>query len=452
MCNFTIEKIEYSTLYFTEKNLKHFLKFFAFIVIIKILFLLFLGPLYENDSPRYFLNVRSLIFPPLYPFLLRIFHSLFTPNLYLTLVYQTIIFAFLSLSGLYLYESKQLKRTYFAIFIAFEPFSTFYCRNLMTEILFLGLMILYLGLIVAWNENRIILNRKLLHLFIIGFAIACLVLTKALGILFLPLTALIFIFNKESLKNKIFDFLKVYGIYFLLLLPIKINYFYTYNQFTINAFDGFNLWNNASVLYPNSKYSSNPETEFEKWLQKFPKETFKLENALITNHIWEDSFPANSFKVRNSLEIIEINNILKETALKLMKEQPWQYFTKFVIPNFVKPLSRDEILPLKVTQPFIQEYFQYSDLASITYYSIYWKLFLFLYLFLWVYFILNYKSLMNLMPFHFLILSYLIGTSFMGAFFLRYLYLIFPLILWIFIESIFNIIVERILNPKQILT
>lgn len=398
--------------------------FFLLVVVAKIVGVLIIGFHYEQDTPRYLLNIRHLYNPPLYSLILRIFTKIYQ-NIHFVILMQALSFSFLiTISS---FRGKQ-NYLFWAIFWALEPISTFYCSNLMSEWLFIAI------LFACFNE-WISLNQTF-HYKNLFYFVSCsflLYMTRYVGLTFF----IFYLFyeglnsilgkNRGFIKNSILAII----IFFTLSIPIRwINYF-TFNTFSINAYDGLNWWNSASVLYPNSNVQKNPTSDFEKFLKLFPDSIFSTHNALMTNHMWMDSLPAIIYAEKNQLSPSEMNTILKKTAFRLIYEEPLsKYFEKFIIPNFFKPFNlKIETIGISITYHYIENFFGPHQLPNFDYH---YQIVILLFVLILIVFLLQ--------PLHFLngfLIFYYLSILMTSAIFMRYLYVILPFAMYSLLEVIF---------------
>lgn len=402
-----------------------FIHFGLWIFFIKVIFVCFIGFHYEQDSPRYLLNIRHLYNPPLYSLVLRLITKIYL-NLYAVIIFQTFIFSVII--TIFSFRQKQ-NHILWAIFWALEPFSTFYCSNLMSEWLFIALLF---ACYVQWKILHLYYNYQNLTFFI--FYIFLLYMTRYVGFTFFIFFLLYEIFiliqqkNFEKFKYIIFSLL----LFFILSFPIRIIHYLTFKTFTVNAYDGLNLWNSISVLYPGSNVQKNPQNNFEKFLKNYPDSVFSTFNALMTHQMWKDSLPALHYANINHLSPAELNAILKETSYRLLKEESViTYFQKFVIPNVLKPFElKRESIGIQVTYKYIQNVFGNHILPDFEYQ---YEGILLLILILIVNFLLKNLHFLNLY-----LIFYWLSIIITSAIFMRYLYAIIPLALYACMEIIVN--------------
>lgn len=405
-----------------EVSLVHFA---IIIFIIKGIGVCWIGFHYEQDTPRYLLNIRHLYNPPLYSLVLRLITKIYA-NLYAVIIFQTLIFSLII--SFFSFRQNQ-KHTLWAIFWALEPFSTFYCSNLMSEWLFIALIF---ACYTEWKKIHLYYNYQNLTFFI--FCVFLLYMTRYVGftflIFFLLYETFILIQQKNFNKSKYIIFSLLF--FFILSTPIRIIHYFTFNTFAINAYDGLNLWNSVSVLYPNSNVQKNPQNNFEKFLQNYPDSVFSTFNALMTNQMWEDRFPALHYAHKNHLSPSELNSTLKETSYRLLKEESViTYFQKFVIPNVLKPFElKRESIGIQVTYQYIQNFFGDHKLPDFQYHYEWILLLIFIMI---VNFLFKYSHFLNLY-----LIFYWFSIIITSAIFMRYLYAIIPLALYACMEIITN--------------
>lgn len=396
-------------------------QFISILFILKTLLVLWIGFHYEQDTPRYLLNIRHLYNPPLYSIVLRIITRTYA-DLYFTIALQTLIFALII--TFFSFRQKQ-NQVLWSLFWAIEPFSTFYCSNLMSEWLFIAL------LFAAYSEWKQYQQRpKGPRLTLLVLVMFLLYMTRYVGItffvFFLIFSVIWFIVHKKNFqfKHLIYTIL----LFFIFSIPIRIVHYYTFQTWAMNAYDGLNLWNSVSVLYPGSETQKKPQSDFEKFLSTFPDSIFSTENALFTNQMWLDTLPANLYAHQKGLSPAEMNKILKNTSYRLIKEEPWiLYLQRFVIPNLQKPfrLKREEI-GIRGTYFYLEKFFGQHKIPDFQYY--YEGIVLLLLVILTSLF-LDKSHFLNLY-----LIFYWLTIVLTSAIFMRYLYAILPLALYGTIE------------------
>lgn len=400
----------------------NFFKFFFIVFLFKSILVILWGYHYEQDTPRYLLNIRHLYNPPLYPIVLRLLTKIYV-NLYSVILLQTLIFSILV--SLFSCFGKK-NSIFYSLFWAFEPISAFFCSNLMSEWLFLAILWASYILWYFYNENS---NFKNLTLFTCSAFL--LYMTRYVGITwFIYFIFYQFFFNKSNpWKHLILSIL----IFFILTIPVRVVHYYTFQTFRVSAYDGLNLWNSVSVLYPKSSVQKNPQNEFERFLLNFSDSIFSTENALLTHHMWNDSFPALAFASKYHLNPVEINDIVQNTAIRLINENSWSsYFYYFVLPNFLKIFKlKEEKINIEPTYFYIENFFGKHQRPDFVYRYEWILMLLFIILIHLIYKPLDYLNGY--------ILFYWIFISFTSAIFMRYLYVVFPLGLLIFFEGILKI-------------
>lgn len=403
--------------------------YFLFLCLVKILIVCCIGYHYEFDSPRYLWSVRSFMSPPLYPIFLKITTTI-VPSLYFVIICQTIAFCIIIFSAAFLLQ--QHKNLAFYLFWAIEPISAFYCSNLMTEWLFLSLVFFTLALISNTLKR---LNGW--HICSWAMGICACYLTRWIGISLLILAILLLLIDRsKSLKYRILHCFLLFLFFNLALLPLRLDYKRVLGTYQLNAYSGINLWNSVSVLYPDAPMRKQPQTSFQVYLQSFQDSVFATQNALLTHHMWNDSFPALKYANLYQLDPLKLQDTLQKNSYQLIfQTNPLNFITRFVIPNFMKPfvIGNENYVP-EVTRPYIFKYFGEHQTKPIYYYSfVTWIAAIGLAIGLFI--------RPNSLILQWVLLYWLmIGIS--SAFFLRYIYVVSPLIFY----EIMKLITTKIQN------
>ncbi len=398
-----------------------FYQFWSIILLIKVIVVLWIGFHYEQDTPRYLLNIRHLYNPPLYSIILRIITKIYV-SLNFTIIFQTIVFT--TIISYFSIRNKH-NQIIWALFWSFEPISAFYCSNLMSEWLFIALLF---ACYLEWKNYQ--LNPNYQNLMIFVSTVFFLYMTRYIGItffiFFIFFEIYLYLFEKTFMRIK--HIIVSVMIFFILSIPIRVVNFYTFNTFSINAYNSLNLWNSVSVLYPNSNIQNNPTSKFEKYLSTFPDSIFSTQNALFTHQMWVDTLPANQFAIQNNLSPVEMDKILKSTSFNLIFEESWiKYFQKFIFPNCIKPfILKRENIGIEGTYFYIENFFGKHRIPNFQYY------------YEWIA-LLSLVLIINLLmhKIHFLnlyLIFYWLFIILTSAVFMRYLYAIIPLAFFAFLE------------------
>ncbi|MCS7074150.1 MAG: hypothetical protein NZ108_06760, partial [Bacteroidia bacterium] len=199
---------------------------------IKLTWLWLEGPAYETDSPGYLLAVRSYYHPPLYGLFLFVL-KLVGKNLYFFAIAQTLIFSVLAAWCIQQWYKQFSTKLITAFLIGIDPLSSFFCRDMMAECLFIAGLLGWLGCCMKFQQNL-----KVTWLKWIGVSMAFVYLTRLIGIV-LPIIWTITVLLVPNLrihwlKNSMIPLLVMQ----LTLLPVRITYWYSFGSPALQAFGG----------------------------------------------------------------------------------------------------------------------------------------------------------------------------------------------------------------------
>jgi hypothetical protein len=304
----------------------------AIIFALKLLYVFLFGLRIEIDSFNYVFNTLSFEYPLLYPSFLHFAHIIY-PGLGLIPVLQSFIFACCAAAFIHYVSTNRKQAFLFAILLGLDPVSGFFCTDIMSESLFISILFCWIILIYHFFRNK---EYSKIHVFIIGCVGALLYLDRFAGIIFVLAFLVISVIFTIHRKRVLLTILITVIGFQLTLLPVRIKYKEVFGTFRINGFTGAMLWNNASVIYPNSAIQKKPRTSFEKLLSQCDINAFNEYNALKARQLNEPSLPFRLFISKQKYKPQDAPKVSDEAgsaALRLISTQPWQYFRRYVIPN-----------------------------------------------------------------------------------------------------------------------
>lgn len=336
-----------------------------FLILGVTMHLLYPYPFSFSDSGSYLLGASRDFYnayrPQGYSQYLQLLHSFST---HLSFVYFATFFLtaaaslFLLFTAKYLFNLRNKILFYtLSLFAILNPCILFSCNFLMSDGLFNLLTILFVttALWLIFSENKLLI---IIHLgiFILLYKV------RYSGMFYLPVTVFAFILSSATRT-------KVQKIILILLPFLCFAFLYTsqkreyHRQTGVNissAFSGWQLLNNASVLFPEAK--EIPVNDFDSpnlkvlhaFMQNFPDSLYSPEHAMKTNYMWWKELPGKQFlfyylqqsKQDYQSGWVYMGSLYQEYAKTLILHYPWQYFRKFIVPSF---------LGMFKFQPFIEE-------------------------------------------------------------------------------------------------
>lgn len=368
-----------------EKNQLYFFILFSLIaaVICVLMRVFYSFPFSYSDTGSYVLSAASgtfNVFRPMgYSKYIRFIHSIsdsiysvFYVNYFLLYLAEM----FLLFSVKYLMKIKNSVVFFmFGLFMLTNARLIFSCNLLMSDGIFTILTILYITL-QLW-----LISRPSYFIALISMVLLVLLCRiRYSGLFFIPVTVLVFFL---SFKEK-----KKFVLCVLTCLPLITGaYIYssTKKQYVenvhVDTFSGFGGWqsiNNASVLLPEAK--SIPISKFKTpqlktlhtYIQTCPDNIFHDSYSMTTSYMWDNDLP---YKIFNTYMLDcsgydyptqwAVNGKLySEYAKVLIKEYPFKYLVRFIIPSLVsnfkfKAFEENDII--LVNEKLYQEYYGLTE-------------------------------------------------------------------------------------------
>lgn len=328
------------------------------IVLFKISAYFYHGIGLENDSYAYLKFLLHPEFPPLYPYFLKLFVGIENKGFWIILS-QSLLFA--TATVYFLKEhAKHLTIVHwsvFAIVIGIDPITSYFCRAIMSESLFISLLVIWISFF--WKTNK-------WHQFILlGILSGILYTTRfaTLGII-IPILTIYTILNGFN-KKKWINLSLVFIGFQLFLLPVRWQYMENFNSPSINGFSGAVLWNNTTHLYESSNQHNNP---FEIYLstKEFNQD---VQHSLNGDQLWDYDFPYRDYQKLHQIspgELFEHSNMAGKTAFRTIIKHPFRYLA-FVYQNFMQIYISNEIIEAKKYKHSFKEHFEIKNSPKHTY-------------------------------------------------------------------------------------
>jgi len=336
----------------------------------KLCWLLLRGVSYEMDTATYLLFAVPYHHPPGYSQLLAVLLQLY-PDVHLVAGTQALLFGLGGALFVARFAGGARRRAWAALLLAVDPATSFLCANLMSDALFLALLLPWLCLVASALRAPLTGRRTWVLLGTLGALSAALYATRLAAVI-LPLFFLIATYlSSFSFRRTALHGLLVLAAFNVSILPVKLLYWQRYGTFTVAAFTGSNLWNNAAVLYPDSSLRRRPETDFERFLATRGVEEFTTLNSLWSNHIHTPNSAYDTYLREHAMDFRQLRHFnaeLARTAGRLIRENPLGYLTRFVLPNLAKPfVLDDEIAPSPEVETLVERTFGYHQPRIVLY-------------------------------------------------------------------------------------
>lgn len=458
---------------------KHFWLAAMILVAGKLLWFALYGVLFEFDSLGYLVLQADLLHPPGY-------NVFCTTLLRLTgqpesiIMMQTMLFSLSVAYAAHHWLSRPGMKIFLAILLAVDPCTGLLCADLMSEILFVSLLLpLFVqvtfllrslspvegqrslspaegpprslspvegprpvpGFAMAnrrtGNQMRLLLTAGIL----LG---ALWYLRHAAAIVFLAVLAG-FLFSKLKWKKKILAPAAILIVAQALLLPLKLYYHQQFGTWQTSAYSGYSLWNSAAHLVPGSDMQRFPRSGFEQYAAAFPDSAYTVQRTLGTAHIFAPDLPLQSYIALHHLstaEQMDLSAEVQQTALRLIAERPGTHLSRMMLPNFCKPFTTTEWVDTRPLESDIPPKYHLHRRHETVYVPWAWWPWAILLLVTMALMLIRRKSMfpqpVALLLFFFIGGAWLV-THLMGATFLRYFYFLAP-----FIALLATVVAEKL--------
>jgi hypothetical protein len=232
-----------------------------------------------------------------------------------------------------------------ALALAVEPCSGKLACTVMTETLFLSLLLLaFMALPQLQETTR---KRWIFAAAWLGMMLGLAYMTRYAAPVFLVAVVGGMLLQRLPWKRIGLAAIVMVLTFQLELVPLRLYYYSNFGTLHLNAFSSLSLWNSAAHLYPGSKVQTQPETEFEQYLQGFPAAAFGISETWHTNQMFHDSLAFQRFVKERTLgtaEILAVARSAGTTGWKLLLSAPGRHVQDFVLPNIARPFHvRDRI-------------------------------------------------------------------------------------------------------------
>jgi hypothetical protein len=317
---------------------------------------LYWGTLLEIDSLGYVELQANLYHPPLY--------SAFTwaairlgKYVDAVVVLQSLFYSFCA--ALVLVRTFRTPRWLWlvAVVLAVEPCSGKLACTVMSETLFLGLVLLAFADFQGLADPRT--RRWVFAAAWPGLILGLAHMTRYAAPVFLVAVVGGMILHRLPWRRLGMATVILLATFQLELLPLRLYYHQQFGTWEFNAFSGASFWNTTAHLYPDSRLRGSPGTDFEQHLAGYPDSLFDIPETWHTNHIFHDSLPFQRYVQERDLgtaAIIAASHSAGATGRRLLMEFPGRHIQRFVIPNMLRPFHvRDQLfsdlLPVHIRAP-----------------------------------------------------------------------------------------------------
>ena len=354
--------------------LRKYASYAAVIALAKLIYLALWGVSYEMDTATYLNDAIPAHQPPLYAMFLRFFVTR-RLGVWAVAAAQILLFSLAAAVFASRLVPDRRRRLVAVGLLALDPATAFTCVNLMSEALFLPLLLIWISLVDIYVDR--VRRGATTWLGWIGFVLAALYSTRLAAIVFVPFVLLVVLVCRPGWKRGLGHALLCVVVFQAFVVPIKLLYQKRWGSYSMTLYSGASLWNSASPLYPDSSVRRQPRTDFEKFLATRDPEEFTTWAALQTDTTNDPERAYDQWvraHVRSPLELRDFERRLARTAIRIILESPFEYVRRFVLPNYVQPLRTTEVIAIdaRVTQ-LMERRFGYRQDADVVYRPWVWQ-------------------------------------------------------------------------------
>lgn len=250
---------------------------------------------------------------------------------------------FLLFSAKYLMGIRKWFFRTLCLFAVFSPRIIFSTNFIMSDGLFNTLTMLFLAtaLWMVYSRSIWMLAAHLL-------TFIALYQTRYSGMSYIPVSVItIYLSYRSASWAKRSIALLPLVVFVFLFTSTKSKYVQQTGVNTFSAFSGWQLINNASVLFPEAK--ELPLNEFPRemhvlhqFLCSVPDSVYRAEYTLTTKYMWDNDKPykiymmhyMQSARIPYSDAWVRTGKLYGDYAGKLISQYPGRYFTRFIWPSF----------------------------------------------------------------------------------------------------------------------
>lgn len=254
----------------------------------------------------------------------------------------------------------------------FAPRFLFASNFIMSDSLFSSLVLLFITSII-WLVY--IPKKRWVLIMLALFAAFYQVRYSGIFYILIPIYALFIAFNRTSRSLRILLALLPLICFIGLHLHARKEY---YQHTGINISSGFSGWqliNNASVLFPEAKHLplnvfDDPQLKaLHGFMQSVPDSIFNADHTMNTSYMWNKELPYKQFlfiyiqytKTDYGTAWVACGDLFARYAGALIKQYPGKYFKRFILPSFFSTFKSFDITEDKapfVNDPVYSAYYQ----------------------------------------------------------------------------------------------
>jgi hypothetical protein len=383
------------------------------------------GVLLEIDSLGYLELQANLSHPPLYSLLNAILLRL-VGSLEVVVVGQSLLYGLAA--SFFLSRFAGMSRSVYALAVALalEPLSGKLACTVMAETLFLSLLLLALGGLPG------LLSQARRHWGMAALAVGLLLglayLTRYAAPVFGMAWLLWLCWQRLPVKRILLSGVLLVIGFQAAILPLRLYYQVNFGTLEFNGFSGLSIWNTAAYLYPDAEIA--PQNDFERYLETMPIAKFALDETWHTNQIFHaDCAYARYVQYLGTADKLAAGRAAGRLGWRLLAGAPVRHLRDFVWPNVQRPFSKKDTIYADLLPPLIPYALHYQPYQLHVYSPVGWWIAFALLLGTTVAYVARRKTAPPIVGA--LLLScwlYLAGIALLTVVFLRFVYLLGPLI------------------------
>lgn len=389
---------------------------------------LYWGTLLEVDSVGYLQFQTALYHPPGYVVFCGLIVRIFG-YVEAIVVVQTALLSF-SVGLLLSQYIKNKKWLWIAgIVLAFEPCTGLLCADIMAEALFLALLVLAFCFVRPLLSD--VGRRATWAAICIGLLLGLAYVTRYAAPVYMLAIIVMLILAKMPWQRLVLAGFWMILAFQMVLLPLRAYYSRQFGRVNFNAYTNLSVFNSAAYLFPESNLKTNPVTDFEVLLAASPDSVFEKKHTWYTNHFFNGEWPYQIYTAERSTgQVLDAAKSAGRTGIKLIAESPVRHLQAFVIPNIGRPFWHRHEIYADLLPPLINYPVAFQKTLRFDYEPI-MTWFVFGLLLFSTGFQIKERKRMPWLPAVIILSSwmYLGAISLLAVFFLRFVYMLMPLIL-----------------------
>lgn len=385
------------------------------------------GVLLEIDSVGYLELQTTLYHPPGYMVLNALLLGM-VDSLEVVVVGQSLFYGYAAAIFLWRWVPSARLRLALAVALAAEPLSGKLGCTVMTETLFLALLLLAMAWLpwLTGPETR----RWMVAAVAIGLLLGLAYVTRYAAPVFLVALLLWMLMQRRGWRRMLLSGILMVAAFQFAILPLRMYYQVNFGTLRFNAFSDLSLWNSTAYLYPGSEAATDARSAFEQQLRGRPSADFDLYETWHTNQMFHDSCAfQRHVRGMSTAATLAAAREAGRVGQRLLREAPLRHFFSFVVPNVRRPFTKTDTIYADLLPPLIDHGLAYQPFPIHIYHPSWWCICFGSLLIATIGYGLRRKKAPTVILA--LLLScwlYLAGIALLAVIFLRFLYVLGPLV------------------------